>query len=59
MRRVLLWLPSPAGVLQVFPQTVHVNDVEGREDEDDRDFLVARLCFRPISLLSLNRDTLE
>ena len=35
------------------------SDVEGSEDEDDRGFLVAWLCFRPSSLLSLNRDTLE
>ena len=59
IRWVLLWLSSPAGALQFIPHSGHVSDVEGSEDEDDRGFLVAWLCFRPSSLLSLSRDTQE
>ena len=51
-RYVLLWLPRPAGVLQLFPHTGHVSaDDEGCDDvEDDRDFLATRLCFRESNL---------
>ena len=54
-RCVLLWLPSPAGVLQVFPHSGHVSDDddEGCDDvevDDDRDFLSTRFCFKERTL---------
>ena len=57
-RWLLLWLPRPAGILQLFPYTGQVSDDDGCDEvEDDLDFLATRLCFKASTLSSSNPFT--